>query len=293
MGPPLASTPRLPTSWQGAGGAPTSSEGSSLLGETPPPYFRVRLINIDQVKVEPGHLDTTASAFTNEPLTQVPVLRVFGATPAGQRVCLHIHGAFPYCYIEYRGRLEPEVVLPYISRLGQELNAAVAASLGNNPLKEKRQYINAIHLVKGVPFYGYHVGWRYFLKISFTDPQLNLRLQTILESGRVMRTRFQPYENHIRHQLQFMLDYNLFGCDYIDLDEVHFRLPIPGEPHIVCRPDCMLISLDLVLYSRRPALVAGELRWGSNAQAVDRSEHSRASDPGRVHRTQLALRARG
>jgi DNA polymerase zeta len=65
------------------------------------------------------------------------------------------------------------------------------------------------------------------LKISFVDPSHNFRLATILQSGRVMRTEFQPHEVHIRYQLQFMLDYNVFGCDYIDLEDASFRLPVP------------------------------------------------------------------
>ena len=93
--------------------------------------------------------------------------------------------------------------------------------------RNRYYHIAAIHLVKGVPFYGFHVGWRYFLKISFVDPSHNFRLATILQSGRVMRTVFQPHEIHIRYQLQWMLDYNIFGCDYIDLEQAHFRLPLP------------------------------------------------------------------
>ena len=142
---------------------------------------------------------------------------------------MHLHGIFPYCYVEYKGRLEPEFVLGYISKLGQELNAAISASLRRDPTSDKAQFITAVHLIKGVPFYGYHVGWRFFLKISFTDPSLNARIHTILESGRVVRTRFQPFEIHIRYQLQFMLDYNVFGCDFIDLEECYFRQPVPGE----------------------------------------------------------------
>lgn len=39
---------------------------------------------------------------------KVPVLRVFGATETGQKVCAHIHGAFPYLFVEYTGSLVPD-----------------------------------------------------------------------------------------------------------------------------------------------------------------------------------------
>ncbi|SNX82906.1 probable catalytic subunit of DNA polymerase zeta UPR-1 [Melanopsichium pennsylvanicum] len=194
------------------------------------PFFRVRLINIDHILTLPTPLDRTSCAFNSEgvPLRRVPILRIFGATPAGQRVCLHIHNIYPYCYIPYKGSLDPDNVLRYIHRLGRELNSAMAASLRRNPDDpETNQFIAAIHICKGVNFYGYHVGYSYFLKISFVDPSHNYRLAAILESGGVMKTVFQPFEVHIRYQLQFMLDYNVFGCDYLDLDDVRFRLPIP------------------------------------------------------------------
>lgn len=38
----------------------------------------------------------------------MPVIRVFGATETGQKVCAHIHGALPYLYIEYAGSLTPD-----------------------------------------------------------------------------------------------------------------------------------------------------------------------------------------
>lgn len=64
-------------------GKDTNANGSA------PPFIRVRLINIDHVCVKPGPHDRADCAFltTGEQLPKVPVLRVFGATPNGQRVC--------------------------------------------------------------------------------------------------------------------------------------------------------------------------------------------------------------
>lgn len=91
-------------------------------------------------------------------------------------------------------------------------------------------FIVAIHLCKGTPFYGYHLGWKYFLKISFRDPKRNSMLARVLKSGNLMNgTKFQPYEIHVRYLLQFFLDYNLYGCGYIDLKKCLFRESLPGE----------------------------------------------------------------
>lgn len=216
------------------------------------PFFRVRLINIDHILTVPTPFDRTSCAFNAEgqPLRKVPVLRLFGATPAGQRVCLYIHNVYPYCYIQYKGSLDPDNVLRYIHRLGRGLNAAMAASLRRNLHDtDANQFIAAIHLCKGVNFYGYHVGHSYYLKISFVDPAHNYRIAAILESGGVMKTVFQPFEIHIRYQLQFMLDYNIFGCDYVDLDDIRFRLPIP-EGNLVANDDLSPLDSRSKIWNR-------------------------------------------
>lgn len=71
--------------------------------------FRVRLNCIDHYQSVPTCYDPLLrsnvhpSQINKEP--KVPVIRVFGATETGQKVCAHIHGAFPYLYIEYNGSL--------------------------------------------------------------------------------------------------------------------------------------------------------------------------------------------
>lgn len=42
-----------------------------------------------------------------------------------------------------------------------------------------------------------------------------------------MKRKFQPYEAHLQYLLQFMCDYNLYGCDYLECSKVRFRSPVP------------------------------------------------------------------
>jgi DNA polymerase zeta len=61
------------------------------------------------------------------------------------------------------------------------------------------------------------------LKIVVIDPAFVTRAVTVLQFGNVMRTRFNVYESHLSFVLQFMCDFGLYGCGWIDLGEVWQR----------------------------------------------------------------------
>ena len=65
--------------------------------------FAVRIVDIDVESVKPCELDLSVSPLTSRRLRQVPVVRIFGATPRGQKVLLHIHGAFRYFLVPFDG----------------------------------------------------------------------------------------------------------------------------------------------------------------------------------------------
>ena len=64
------------------------------------PPFAVRIVTADFYMAKPvSGFDVGYSDFRCSPVRHVPVIRIYGATPAGQRTCLHIHGVFPYVYV--------------------------------------------------------------------------------------------------------------------------------------------------------------------------------------------------
>ncbi|KAH8743089.1 hypothetical protein F5883DRAFT_634477 [Diaporthe sp. PMI_573] len=158
---------------------------------------------------------------------KVPVIRIFGSTQTGQKVCTHVHGAFPYLYIEYTGSLAPEDVGAYIHCLHLSIDHALAVSYRKDTYSDHAKYVARITLAKGVPFYGFHVGYRFFLKLYMFNPIVMTRLADLLHQGVIMNRKFQPYEAHLQYLLQFMCDYNLYGCDYLESTKVKFRSPVP------------------------------------------------------------------
>ncbi|KAF7905927.1 hypothetical protein EAF00_000206 [Botryotinia globosa] len=193
--------------------------------------FRVRLNCIDHYQATPSQFDPQLkrnikpSDVHKEP--KVPVIRIFGSTETGQKVCAHIHGAFPYLYIEYEGSLDPDEVGRYIHRLHLSIDYALAVSYRRNAYDGNAKFVARITLVKAVPFYGFHVGYRFYLKIHMLNPMVMTRLADILRQGTVMKRVFQPYEAHLQFLLQWMADYNLYGCGYIDSSKATFRDPVP------------------------------------------------------------------
>ncbi|KAM0623874.1 hypothetical protein ACHAQG_004066 [Verticillium nonalfalfae] len=115
-------------------------------------------------------------------------------------------------YVEYSGSLEQDEVGAYIYRLHLSIDHALAVSYRRDQYSRNAKFVARITLVKGIPFYGFHVGYRFFLKIYMFNPIVMTRLADLFQQGVIMKRKFQPYEAHLQYLLQFMTDFNLYGC---------------------------------------------------------------------------------
>jgi len=235
----------------------SSTQGSTRSGVScsdvsDPCYISVRLVTMDHYMAPPIHadLDPVYSSFRSSVVERVPVLRVFGPTVAGQKTCLHIHGILPYMYVpKPADAANDSFIYQLAASIDKALNistfsaAAAAATTndeggGNRKTHSGQQHVFKIVEVKGRPFYGYHEKEHEFFKIYFYNPWMVKRAAEMLQSGAIMGKVLQPHYSHVPYNLQFMMDYNLQGMNFIRLSHCLFRksahsnfppTPIPGS----------------------------------------------------------------
>ncbi|XP_016364240.1 DNA polymerase zeta catalytic subunit-like [Sinocyclocheilus rhinocerous] len=182
--------------------------------------FSLRIVTADYYMSSPiRDLDVCYSEFRESDVKKVPVVRIFGATPAGQKTCLHLHGVFPYICVPYDGFGQDAD--RYLRQLAYSIDRALNVSMGNP--SSNVQHIFKVVLVSGMPFYGYHMKEKTFMKIYLYNPQMVKRVSELLQGGAVMNKSFQPHEAHIPFLLQLFIDYNLYGMNMISLAAVKFR----------------------------------------------------------------------
>uniref|UniRef100_A0A8D1LRW5 DNA polymerase zeta catalytic subunit n=1 Tax=Sus scrofa TaxID=9823 RepID=A0A8D1LRW5_PIG len=157
--------------------------------------FSVRIVTADYYMASPLQgLDICQCPLTQAPVKKVPVVRIFGATPAGQKTCLHLHGIFPYLYVPYDGYgQQPE---SYLSQMAFSIDRALNVALGKP--SSTAQHVFKVSLVSGM-------------------------ICELLQSGAIMNKFYQPHEAHIPYLLQLFIDYNLYGMNLINLAAVKFR----------------------------------------------------------------------
>lgn len=234
-------------------------ESSSLDFISPinPDWMHVQLNDYDFYMTKPGSLDTDhGNSLPMNQYSQVPVIRVYGCLPSGHQAMCHVHGVFPYIYIAYDGNLHDSSTL-MIQKCAQmhrllETRCQETSTKKDNSLAKQAfdtlNFIANVSVVKAVPFYGFHVGWSLFYKISLLNPGFSNKFSDLLRDGKLLGKQLNTYETHLPYLLQFSVDFNLFGCSWMDFDRCYFRKPVLNP---ILSMDVLLMDQELKKILRR------------------------------------------
>lgn len=213
--------------------------------------LRVQINDYDSYQTHPSVIDTVRG------VVQVPVVRVYGLVmvpgpdPFPVNVLVHVHNVYPYvmvdCFREYtvdewatvRGKL-----IAYIEKaLWQSFQRTKEDDDDIVGEPGKRRYVASVDLCRGTPAYGFRVGELLVYRISVLSPVYKTRLVRVLEKGllddfeRGLQDDLKKpeekvdsqrclYEAHIPHILQFLADFNLYGCSWLDILRCGVRAPV-------------------------------------------------------------------
>ncbi|KAH3678375.1 hypothetical protein WICMUC_001392 [Wickerhamomyces mucosus] len=192
--------------------------------------FRIQINSFDTYQHTPTIFDRTSAPLNKDySFYNVPVIRIFGSIPTGHKILSHIHGIYPYLYIPFFNtscfelqKLMENVIAESLNRKKEDTEKSKKKDSNERIFK----YVAHVSVCKGVPFYGYHIGYQKFFKIYLLNPSYLGRAADLLRNGVVTGHPLQVYESHIPFSLQFLTDFNLFGCGWLKAENVYLRTPI-------------------------------------------------------------------
>lgn len=221
---------------------------SELHSAINPEWMHVQLNDYDFYLTKPSSLDTHhGTSLPMNRFSRVPVIRIYGFLPTGHQALCHIHGVFPYIFIPYDGENNDSIAIIHqkCAQLHNVLEIKSQLSMiKKKDVKQVKQsisdlkYIANVSVVKGVPFYGFHVGYSLFYKISLLDAGFMNRLSDLIRNGKMFDKRVETFESQLPYLLQFSADFSLFGCTWVDFDQCYFRKPVLNTA----------LDLDKILY---------------------------------------------
>ena len=202
---------------------------STPSSSTTPCLFAIRLVSIDVESIKPTDLDLKSSPLTGRKLRNVPIIRIFGATPRGQKALLHLHGVYRYFLVPFDGERTDGKSL---KRLAEELEEEMRRA-GGERFAGDHALVLDLSIEPLTPFYGYHEEARPFLKVTMVTPGHVDLAARLFSRGFAHRRPRQPHEAHINHLLQFKVDHNCLGMAFVRFARVRWRGMLPEHTSAV------------------------------------------------------------
>lgn len=177
--------------------------------------------------------------FKNNGNTEFPVLRMFGTTESGASANVHVHGFFPYFYLQ--------------APLGHRDTRCIMEALENelkNSVHSIKTNVLAVENVTKQSLVGYSVdgATNNFFKVTLALPKLVSTARGIIERGLIVNgVRFPStsYESNLPYALRFTIDHDIVGGSWVEFPN-YFRREKHGTT-MIKRSNCT-VELD-VFYS--------------------------------------------
>jgi len=163
---------------------------------------------IDSISAQPDPtFDSRIIPFSKVPLKKLSLIQVFGCTTDGLKECLLIHGFYPSIYVGFSE--DDELKEQFLFDIQQQIEKSFGDS-----------FVFSYEFCEHFSIYGYDEKGK-FLRIKLTQGERILQITRYLTEFVWRGNKCKVYEGHIPCFMKFLVEYNLTGCGWINVNSCY------------------------------------------------------------------------
>lgn len=224
---------------------------------------KYRMIHIDHYICRPiSPFDDLRSDLSDNLINRVPIIRIFGADVDGRKICIHVHGFYPYIAIQNFDPNDKDLAKRVVSDINREFGSLFDKNrreqrepktgeqrqrlagpsnvlehdadhkLGRShkekvtmafPNSDQESPVHRIESIKSYNYYGYHSKLEDFFQVYLYDPKMIKQLARMFEDCKILGRFIPVFWAHLPYILLFFIDNNLRGMQFIEVDHLYWR----------------------------------------------------------------------
>jgi hypothetical protein len=160
---------------------------------------------------------------------QVPIIRAYGVTEAGNSVAVFIHGFTPYCYFALPTNATFQNTEDNLTKIRQCINNRLEGAARGSKLSEYCRAVSYVTSHKSIM--GYDTPHTHFFKIMVAMPTLIPPLKRIMEDGVDLSgvqvqgdMCYSAFECNVPFVLRYMIDQDLSGAGWLTLPKKTYQI---------------------------------------------------------------------
>lgn len=182
---------------------------------------------------------------------QVPVLRTFGVTDAGNSVCVFIHGFTPYGYFALPDGVDFEHTAENLGRIREVLNEKLANSVRGKTQNEV-YCLGVVYVDQFKSIMGYETPHKRFFQVHLSMPNFVATLKRVMEMDGLnlpgvsgQDVLFQPFECNVPYVLRYMVDREIIGAGWLSLPKECYQIRKEEDKKTHCQVSWVFIVLHV------------------------------------------------
>jgi DNA polymerase delta subunit 1 len=176
---------------------------------------------------------------------QVPVVRAYGTTEAGNSVALFIHGFTPYGYFALPANATFENTEENLTKIRHCINNRLEGAVRGSHHSEYCRAVSYVTSHKSIM--GYDTRHTLFFKVMLAMPTMVPTLKRIMEDGIELpgvKTSgdnfYQAFECNVPYVLRYMIDLDISGAGWLSLPKKSYSVRPESKKQTHCQASVFL-----------------------------------------------------